>query len=44
LANLLAVARADESISPNEAQTIQDAQKRIGARKTLLKKAESAAA
>jgi hypothetical protein len=41
LANLLAVARADGSISPNETQAIEDAQKRIGAKKSLLKKAET---
>jgi len=40
LANLLSVARADGSISPNEMQAIEAAQKRIGARKTLLRKAE----
>tara|TARA_R110002096_G_scaffold195568_1_gene378218 strand:- start:1910 stop:3193 length:1284 start_codon:yes stop_codon:yes gene_type:complete len=43
LANLIAVARADGAISPNEAETIHSAQKRIGARKTMLRKAESIA-
>ncbi|MBW1864832.1 MAG: hypothetical protein JRI64_04155 [Deltaproteobacteria bacterium] len=42
LANLFAVARADGSVSPNETQSIEEAQKRIGARKTALRKAETA--
>jgi RNA polymerase subunit RPABC4/transcription elongation factor Spt4/uncharacterized tellurite resistance protein B-like protein len=43
LANLYAVARADGSISPNELQVIEAAQKRLKARKTSLKKANMAA-
>jgi len=41
LANLMAVSRADGSVSPNERKAVETAQKRIGARKTALKKAES---
>ena len=43
LANLVAVSRADGSISPNEIQAIEASQKAIGARKTALKKAEKLA-
>lgn len=43
LANLLTVSRADGSVSPNETQAIESAQKRIGARKTALKKADAIA-
>jgi RNA polymerase subunit RPABC4/transcription elongation factor Spt4/uncharacterized tellurite resistance protein B-like protein len=43
LANLIAVSRADGSVSPNERQAVEAAQKRIGARKTALKRAESVA-
>ena len=44
LANLYAVARADGGIlSPNETRAIEDAQKRIKATKTAMKKAEALA-
>lgn len=43
LANLLVVARADQRISPDEMQVVIDAQKRIGATKTLLSKAQNVA-
>ncbi|MGH8396653.1 MAG: zinc ribbon domain-containing protein [Gammaproteobacteria bacterium] len=41
LANLLAVARADGRVTPNEMQAITNTQKRIGATKTLLSKAQT---
>ena len=41
LANLLTVARADGVISPNETQALEEARKRIGATKTVVKKAEA---
>lgn len=40
LANLIAVSRADGSISPNETHTIEAAKERIRARKDVLKKAD----
>lgn len=40
LANLVAVSRADGSVSPNETLVIEAAQKRIGANKTALRKAD----
>lgn len=43
LANLVAVSRADGSVSPNESQAIEAALKRIGGRKTALKKADTLA-
>jgi len=43
LANLVAVSRADGSVSPNETHAIEAAQKRIGARKTALRKADTLA-
>ena len=43
LANLIAVSRVDGSVSPNETQAIETAQKRIGARKTALRKADAIA-
>lgn len=43
LATLVAVSRADGSVSPNETLTIEVAQKRIGARKTALRKADTLA-
>lgn len=43
LANLVAVSRADGSVSPNETHEIEAAQKRIGAKKTTLRKAATLA-
>ncbi|WP_177162470.1 TerB family tellurite resistance protein [Nitrosomonas eutropha] len=43
LANLVAVSRADGSVSPNETHAIEAAQKRIGAKKTALRKADTLA-
>lgn len=43
LANLVAVSRADKGVSPNEIHAIEEAQKRISARKTDLKKADTVA-
>ena len=43
LANLIAVSRVDGSVSPNETHAIETAQKRIGANKTDLRKAEAVA-
>lgn len=43
LANLVAVSRADGSVSPNETHAIEAAQKRIGAKKTALRKASTLA-
>jgi len=43
LANLVAVSRADGSISPNETHAIEAAQKRIGAKKIALRKADTLA-
>jgi len=43
LANLVAVSRADGSVSPNETHAIEAAQKRIGATKTSLRKADTLA-
>lgn len=43
LANLVAVSRADGSVSPNESHAIEGAQKRIGAKKTALSKADTLA-
>jgi hypothetical protein len=43
LANLVAVSRADGSVSPNESQTIDAASKRIEASRTALKKADALA-
>ena len=43
LANLVAVSRADGSVSPNETQAIDTALKHIGARKTTLKKGDALA-
>ena len=43
LANLVAVSRADGSVSPNETYAIETAQKRIGAKKTALRKADTLA-
>lgn len=43
LANLVAVSRADGSVSPNETHAIEVAQKRIGAKKTVLRKADTLA-
>jgi hypothetical protein len=43
LANLVAVSRADGSVSPNEALAIEAAQKRIGAKNTALRKADTLA-
>jgi len=43
LSNLIAVSRADGSVSPNETHTIEEAQKRIKARKTALRKADTLA-
>ncbi len=43
LANLVAVSRADGSVSPNETLAIEAAQKRIGAKKTVLHKADTLA-
>ncbi|MBU2966581.1 hypothetical protein Q4508_03215 [Amphritea sp. 2_MG-2023] len=43
LANLVAVSRADGSVSPNESLAIEAAQKRIGAKKTALRKADALA-
>lgn len=40
LANLIAVSRADGSVSPNETLAIEAAMKRIGAKKIVLRKAE----
>lgn len=42
LANLVSVSQADGSVSPNETQAIEAAQKRIGAKKVDLKKANTA--
>ena len=39
LANLVAISRVDGSVSPNETHAIEAAQKRIGATKTVLRKA-----
>ncbi|TVO59027.1 zinc-ribbon domain-containing protein [Denitromonas halophila] len=43
LANLVAVSRADGSVSPNEIHAVEEAQKRIGAKRTALRKAEALA-
>ena len=43
LANLMAVSRADGSVSPNETYAIETAQKRIGAKRTALRKADTLA-
>lgn len=43
LANLVAVSRADGSVSPNETLAIEAAQKRIGAKNTALRKADTLA-
>ncbi len=43
LANLIAVSRADGSVSPNEMLAIESAQKRIGANKTEFRKADTLA-
>lgn len=43
LANLVAVSRADGTVSPNETLAIEAAQKRIGANKTALRKADTLA-
>lgn len=43
LANLVAVSRADGAVSPNETNAIEAAQKRIGAKKAALRKADTLA-
>lgn len=43
LANLVAVSRSDGSVSPNETLAIEAAQKRIGAKKTALRNADTLA-